>query len=56
VVARVRARENEQHDALGPVQTFVNAHVQVCVACAVLLASASCTRCNVRTATVQSAI
>ena len=28
VVARVRARENEQHDVLGPVQTFVNAHMQ----------------------------
>ncbi|DBA83586.1 TPA: hypothetical protein ACH3X1_006158 [Trebouxia sp. C0004] len=28
VVARVRARENEQHDALSPVQTFVNAHMQ----------------------------
>ena len=30
VVARVRARENEQHDVLGPVQTFVNAHMQAC--------------------------
>lgn len=29
VVARVRARENEQHDALSPVQAFVNAHMQV---------------------------
>lgn len=29
VVARLRGRENEQHDALGPVQTFVNAHMQV---------------------------
>ncbi len=33
VVARVRARENEQHDALSPVQSFVNAHMQVCVDC-----------------------
>ena len=33
VVARVRARENEQHDALSPVQTFVNAHMQVRVHC-----------------------
>ena len=33
VVARVRARENEQHDALSPVQTFVNAHMQVCAHC-----------------------
>ena len=28
MVARVRARENEQHDVLGAVQTFVNAHMQ----------------------------
>lgn len=33
VVARVRARQNEQHDALNPVQTFVNAHMQVSVHC-----------------------
>jgi len=33
VVARVQARENEQHDALSPVQTFVNAHMQVLVHC-----------------------
>ncbi len=33
VVARVQARENEQHDALSPVQTFVNAHMQVRVHC-----------------------
>ena len=32
VVARVRARENEQHDALSPVQTFVNAYMQVLAA------------------------
>ena len=28
VVARLRGRENEQHDALAPVQTFVNSHMQ----------------------------
>lgn len=39
VVARVRARENEQHDALSPVQTFVNAHMQVCVHCLCLLSA-----------------
>lgn len=33
VVARVRARENEQHDALSPVQSFVNAHMQVLLNC-----------------------
>lgn len=35
VVARVRGRENEQHDALGPVLAFVNANMQVglCAAC-----------------------
>ena len=33
VVARLRARENEQHDALGPVQTFVNLHMQASLLC-----------------------
>ena len=28
VVARLRAGENEQHDALAPVQAFVNSHMQ----------------------------
>lgn len=30
VVARLRGRENEQHDALAPVHTFVTSHMQVC--------------------------
>lgn len=29
VVSRVRARENEQHDALSPVLSYVNANMQV---------------------------
>lgn len=33
VVARLRARENEQHDILAPVHAFVTSHMQVCLCC-----------------------
>lgn len=38
VVARVRGRENEQHDALEPVLAYVNANMQVCCRCTPLQA------------------
>ena len=31
VVARLRARENEQHDTLAPIHAFVTSHMQVCL-------------------------
>ena len=33
VVARLRSRENEQHDTLAPVHAFVTSHMQVCWRC-----------------------
>lgn len=35
VVSRVRARENEQHDALSPVLSYVNANMQVRLQCSI---------------------
>lgn len=42
VVARVRGRDNEQHDALGPVLSFVNANMQVTLFTHFTLPAESC--------------
>ena len=42
VVARVRSRDNEQHDALGPVLSFVNANMQVTLFTHSMLPAESC--------------